>query len=43
MGAKERVMIIRLIEKLQADPALAAALGIQICAVRLSEASDKEK
>ena len=43
MSAKERIMTIRLMEKLQAHPAYAKVLGIEICVAQSTEATDKEK
>ena len=43
MSAKERIMTIRLMEKLQAHPAYGKALGIKICVAQSTEATDKEK
>ena len=43
MSVKERILTIRLMEKLQAHPAYAKTLGIEICDVRPPEATDKEK
>lgn len=43
MSVKERIMTIRLMEKLQAHPAYAKALGIEICDVRSPEATDKKE
>ena len=43
MTARERIMTIRLMEKLQAHPAYAKLLGIEICVAQSTEATDKEK
>ena len=43
MSVKERIMTIRLMEKLQAKPAYAKALGIEICVAQATEVTDKEK
>ena len=43
MSAKERVMTIRLMEKLQANPAYAKVLGIEICVDRQPDADDKKE
>ena len=44
MGVKERIMAIRLMEKLQEHLVYAKALGIEGCVVRTSETIDnKEK
>ena len=43
MSARERVITIRLIEKLQVHPAYAKALGIEINIAQPAEAIDKEK
>jgi len=43
MGVRERVLTIRLMEKLQACPACAKVLGIEICVARSTEATDKER
>ena len=43
MSAKARIMTIRLMEKLQAHPAYAKELGIEICTDLQPEADDKEE
>ena len=43
MSVRERIMTIRLMEKLQAHPAYARALGIEICVAQSTEVTDKEK
>ncbi len=43
MSARERIMTIRLMEKLQAHPAYAKALGLKICVAQSTEAADKEE
>ena len=43
MSTRERIMTIRLMEKLQAYPACAKALGIEICVAQSIEVTDKEK
>lgn len=43
MSAKERIITIRLMEKLQAYPAYAKGLGIEISVVYPSEGTDKKE
>lgn len=43
MGARERMITIQLLEKLQARPAYAKTLGIEIHIAHQAEAIDKEK
>ena len=43
MSARERIMTIRLIEKLQEHPAWAKTLGIEVTDLHLSDAVEKEK
>ena len=43
MSVKERIMTIRLMEKLQTHPAYAKVLGIEICVDRRTEAADKKE
>ena len=43
MGVRERILTIRLTEKLQAHPAYAKALGIEITDSRPTVADDKKE
>lgn len=43
MSAKERIMTIRLMEKLQTHPAYAKVLGVEICVDRKPDADDKKE
>ena len=43
MSVKERIMTIRLMEKLQAHLTYAKALGIEICVAQSAGADDKGK
>jgi len=43
MSVKERIMTIRLMEKLQAHPVCAKVLGLEVCVAWSTEAADKEK
>ena len=43
MGVRERIMTICLLERLQANPACAKALGIEICAARRAGETDKKE
>jgi len=43
MSARERVMTIRLLERLQAHPAYAKVFGIEICVALPSEVADQKE
>ena len=43
MSVKERIMTIRLMEKLQENPAYAKVLGVEICVDRKPDANDKKE
>ena len=42
MTTRERIMTIRLIEKLQAHPSYAKVFGIEICTIPSAEEKSKE-
>lgn len=43
MSIKERIMTIRLLKKLQANPAYAKTLGIEVCAAQLTDKKENRK